>query len=414
LPPGADFASPAPGLVILPRLRRHRQVPWTPARCGRGGNHEGNMNDLASYRAEFPVTEKYVYFNHASVAPLPRRVAQAMQEHAAEVLHHGSVGFRSWAETIEALRDAAARLIGAGRDEIAITKNTSEGLAVIANGLDWRRGDAMVGIEDEFPANYFPWAQLERQGVQLRWLRLRGGRIALDEIDRACQGARLLAISFVQYVSGFRSDLDALGEICRRRGCLLVVDAVQGLGPFPVDVKRSGIHALSAAAHKWLLGPEGMALLYVDRELIPQVRPVEFGWTNTAGWRAYSREPALREGAARYECGTMNTIGCFGFRAALELFLEAGVGRITPWVEHLAASIAAGAREKGYELMTSREPGSGSGIVSFRKAGVDAVAAVQMLMQHNVSVSPRFGWIRASPHFYANDADVARFLELLP
>jgi len=372
------------------------------------------MSDLSAYRDEFPVTEKYVYFNHASVSPLPRRAARAMQEQAAEVMQHGSVGHGSWTETTARLREAGARLIGAAAGEIAITKNTSEGLAVIANGLDWRPGDVMAGIEDEFPANYFPWAQLERQGVRVRWLKLRGGRIELDEIDRACQGARLLAISFVQYVSGFRIDLDALGEICRRRGCLLVVDAVQGLGPFRVDVKRSGIHALAASAHKWLLGPEGIALLFVDRDLIPQVRPVEFGWTNTAGWRTYSRDPTLREGAARYECGTMNTIGCFGFRASLELLLEAGVERVGAWVDHLAGRIAAGAREKGYELMTSRERDSGSGIVSIRKAGVDSAAAVQMLMEHSVSVSPRFGWIRAAPHFYANETDVARFLELLP
>jgi selenocysteine lyase/cysteine desulfurase len=372
------------------------------------------MNDLSAYRREFPVTENYVYFNHASVAPLPRRAARAMQDLAAEVMQHGSVGFRSWGGATEGVREAGARLIGAAPDEMAITKNTSEGLAVVANGLDWRPGDVMVGIEDEFPANYFPWVQLGRQGVDVRWLKLRGGRIELDEIDHACEGARLLAISFVQYVSGFRIDLDAVGEICRRRGCLLVVDAVQGLGPFRVDVKRSGIHALAAAAHKWLLGPEGIGLLYVDRDLIPQVRPVEFGWTNTAGWRTYSRAPELRAGAARYECGTMNTIGCFGFRASLELFLEAGVERVGAWVDHLAGRIASGAREKGYELMTPRENGSGSGIVSIRKAGVDSAAAVQMLMENKISVSPRFGWIRASPHFYANEADVGRFLALLP
>jgi selenocysteine lyase/cysteine desulfurase len=223
-----------------------------------------------------------------------------------------------------------------------------------------------------------------------------------------------LAISYVQYVSGFRIDLDALGEICRRRGCLLVVDAVQGLGPFPVDVKRSGIHALAASAHKWLLGPEGLALLFVDRDLIPQVRPVEFGWTNTAGWRTYSRDPELRAGAARYECGTMNTIGCFGFRASLELFLEAGVERVGAQVDHLAGLIASGAAERGYEVMTSREDGSGSGIVSIRKAGVDSAAVVRKLVENDVSVSPRFGWVRAAPHFYGNEADVAKVLELLP
>jgi selenocysteine lyase/cysteine desulfurase len=372
------------------------------------------MSDLSAYRSEFPVTEKYVYFNHASVSPLPRRSARAMQELASECMQHGSVGFRGWMEAYQGVREAGARLIGAAPDEVAITKNTSEGLAMIANGLDWRPGDAVVGIEDEFPANYFPWAQLAPRGVQLRWLKLRGGRIELDVIDRACEGARLLAISFVQYVSGFRIDLDAVGEICRRRGCLLVVDAVQGLGPFRIDVKRSGIHALSASAHKWLLGPEGIALLFVDRNLIPQVRPVEFGWTNTAGWRTYSRDPELREGAARYECGTMNTIGCFGFRASLELFLEAGVERVGAWVDHLAGLIESGARQKGYEPMTSREPGSGSGIVSIRKEGVDSVAAVAKLLENGVTVSPRFGWIRAAPHFYANEADVARFLELLP
>jgi selenocysteine lyase/cysteine desulfurase len=372
------------------------------------------MNDLSTYRGEFPVTEKYVYFNHASVSPLPRRSAQAMQELADEVMHHGSVGYRSWVEAIAGVRQAAARLIGAAPEEIAITKNTSEGLAAIANGLEWSPGDVVVGIEDEFPANYFPWAQLERRGVTLRWLKLRGGRIGLEEIDRACEGARLLAISFVQYVSGFRIDLDAVGEICRRRGCLLVVDAVQGLGPFRIDVKRSGIHALSAAGHKWLLGPEGMALLYVDRDLIPQVRPVEFGWTNTAGWRTYSRDGELRAGAARYECGTMNTIGCFGFRASLELFLEAGVERVGARVDELAGWIASGAQEKGYELMTTREAGSGSGIVSMRKEGVDSVAVVAKLLENGVTVSPRFGWIRAAPHFYANEADVAKFLELLP
>ncbi len=372
------------------------------------------MNDLSAYRAEFPVTEKYVYFNHASVSPLPGRSARAMQELAAQVMQQGSVGYLSWVETIAGVRQAAAQLIAAEPDEIAITKNTSEGLATIANGLDWHPGDVVVGIEDEFPANYFPWAQLERRGVTLRWLKLSGGRIELDEIDRACQGARLLAISFVQYVSGFRIDLDAVGEICRRRGCLLVVDAVQGLGPFPVDVQRSGIHALAASSHKWLLGPEGIALLYIDRDLIPQVRPVEFGWTNTAGWRTYSRDPELRAGAARFECGTMNTIGTFGLRASLELFLEAGVDRIAAHVDHLANLLASGAQQKGYELFTHRDNGSGSGIVSVRKEGVDSVAAVNKLLENGVTVSPRFGWIRAAPHFYANEADVAKFVDLLP
>ncbi len=372
------------------------------------------MTGLSAHRSEFPITESYIYFNHASVSPLPRRVAAAMQNHTADVLRHAATNYPKWIETYQGVRQAAARLIGSAADEIAITKNTSAGLAVVANGLDWRPGDVLVGIHDEFPANYFPWLRLQGRGVQTRWLKLQNGRIELDVIDRACHGARLLALSYVQYLSGFRIDLDAVGEICRRRNCLLVVDAVQGLGPFPVDVKASGIHALAASAHKWLLGPEGVGMLFVDRELIPQVEPVEFGWTNVEGWRTYSHDPTLRRGAARYECGTLNTVGCFGFREALELLLEAGVARMSEQVDRLASQIAAGAREKGYELMAEREPGSGSGIVSIRKAGLEAAEAVQALNQRGVATASRFGWIRASPHFYANDQEVQRFLELLP
>ena len=196
--------------------------------------------DLSVYRSEFPITESYIYLNHASVSPLPRRVVRAMNDFAEDVMLNGTAHTASWSQCYSGLRSAAARLLAAGPDEIAITKNTSEGLAIIANGLPWRPGDVVVGIKGEFPANYFPWLQLERRGVKLRWLELHQGRVELDELDRACQGARLLSLSFVQYVSGFRVDLDAVGEICGRSGCLLVVDAVQGLGPFPVDVKQAG------------------------------------------------------------------------------------------------------------------------------------------------------------------------------
>ena len=312
------------------------------------------------------------------------------------------------------LRQSSARLIGASPDEIAITKNTSEGLAIVANGIDWHPGDVVAGVQGEFPANCLPWIQLERQGVELRWIEQRQGCIDLDDIDRACKGARLLAISFVQYLSGFRVDLDAAGEICRRRGCLLVVDAVQGLGPFPVDVKKSGIHALSASGHKWLLGPEGCGICFIDRDLIPHVRPVEFGWTNVAGWHKYSLDPELCSGAARYECGTLNTIGCHGLRPAIELFLEAGVGRIGARIHGLAGQIVEGATAKGYEIMTPRDEQSGSGIVCIRKQGLDSEAIVRELAKKKVIVAPRFGWVRASPHFYANEDDIARFVELLP
>lgn len=336
-----------------------------------------------------------------------------MQDFAADQMENGSTGFAKWIAEYDAFRASAARLVGGSAAEIAITKNTSEGLSFIANGLDWKSGDVIVAIRGEFPANYFPWTELSRRGVELRWVELHDGAIDLDELDRACQGARLLAVSYVQYLSGFRLDLDRAGEICRRRGCLFVVDAVQGLGAFPVDVESSAIHALSVSGHKWLLGPEGVGFLYIAKELMPHVAPVEMGWTNVSGFPSYSSRRELRPDAGRYECGTLNTIGCFGLRASLDLFLEVGQPLIADRIHALAERLIEGAREIGYETIRERDRDSGSGIVTIRKPGADSDRTAARLAARQTSVAARHGWIRASPHFYNEPEDVDRLLEQL-
>ena len=370
--------------------------------------------DIERYRDEFPVLDEAIYFNHASTGPLPRRTAKAMQGMLEGQMLHGGLDWRDWNAAVQEAREAAARLLNADPLDIALTKNTSEGLSFVANGLDWRPGDVVVGVRDEFPANYFPWERLQARGVEVRWLDLVNGRLDLDQVDEACRGARLFAVSYVQFLTGFRLDLDAAGEICRRRGCLFIVDAVQGLGPFPVDVRSSGIHALSASAHKWLLGPEGAAVLYLDRELAEKLDPIEFGWTNVVGFPKYSKEEELRPGAGRFECGTLNTVGAYGLRESIGLFLEIGVSTVAERVSALAERIAAGAAERGYSLAARRDRASGSGIVSIRKDGVDATQLAARLLEEKISVSPRMGYLRAAPHFYNREDEVDRFLSLLP
>ncbi|MBI3664928.1 MAG: aminotransferase class V-fold PLP-dependent enzyme [Acidobacteria bacterium] len=373
------------------------------------------MEFWEKYRREFPVTEHWAYMNHAAVAPLSRRAADAMQGTIEDVCRNGVAHSKQWDEVFEGLRSSAARLIGASAEEIAIVKNTTEGLAIVANGLDWRPGDAMAAVEREFPANYYPWKHLETRGVKVRWIPQREGRIELEDVDRACAGARLLTISFVQYLSGFRVDLEEVGKICARHGCLYVVDAIQGLGVFPVDVRKAGIHALAADGHKWLMGPEGCAILFVASNLIPRIEPVEFGWTSVANYRDYqSRDAALRAGAARYECGTLNTAGCYGMLAAIDLLLEVGIERIGARVASLSRRIAAGVASRGYRLMTSPEGEATSGILAFQKEGLDTVAAVKRLASQRIAVAPRSGWIRTSPHFYVSDEEVDRLLAALP
>jgi selenocysteine lyase/cysteine desulfurase len=368
--------------------------------------------DLLQHRSQFPVTKELIYLNHAAVAPLARPAAEAMARLTEDVLHNGSFHSSEWVETYDGLRAAAARLIHAEPGEIALLKNTSEGIATIAMGLDWRAGDRVVAFEEEFPANQYPWRRLEAKGVRIEWLRAAD---PLDRIDEAARGARLVALSFVQYLTGFRSNLNAIGEICRRRGAIFLVDAIQGLGAFPLDVRAANIDALAADGHKWLLGPEGCAILYISRDLQQRVEPAEFGWTNVAGFEDYAnRDMTLRPDAGRYECGTLNTIGCYGLKASIEFLLSVGVDRIAPAVQALGDRIAEGVCARGCELPGNRTPENGAGIVSFRKAGVNSAALVARLRANKIFTAARAGWVRASPHFYIAPEEIDVMLNCLP
>ena len=211
----------------------------------------------------------------------------------------------------------------------------------------------MVGFREEFPANYYPWKRLEEKGIGVEWLSTAD---PLERIDEACRGARLLAISFVQFLSGLRAPLQQIGEICHRNRCIFLVDAIQGLGAFPLDVKACRMDALAADGHKWMLGPEGCGILYIKKELQERIEPVEFGWTNVASHNDYaSRDMTLRPDAGRYECGTLNTIGCFGLMASLEFLLDVGVGEMAPVIQNLGDRIAAGVTARGYELLGTRD-----------------------------------------------------------
>ncbi len=364
------------------------------------------------YAHHFPVREKLIYLNHAAVAPLSRDAAEAMKHLSDDAANFGSLHYDQWMATYEGVRSAAAGLINASPREIALVKNTSEGIATIAMGMKWEPGDIVVAFLEEFPANYFPWKRLESQGVEVRWLSVFDD---LQRIDEACHGAKLLAISYVQFLSGYRVDIDAIGEICARHGCFYFLDAIQGLGIFPIDVKKARIDALAADGHKWLLGPEGCGVLFVREAVQDRIEPVEFGWTNVAYYSDYaSRDMTLRADAGRYECGTLNTIGCYGLRASIELILSIGVDNITPAVQARADQIYAGARALGFETLgPDRTPLNGAGIVAFRKPGAETHVIVRRLKESGIAVAPRQGWVRASPHFYISPADIEKLLEEL-
>jgi cysteine desulfurase / selenocysteine lyase len=366
----------------------------------------------AQYRAEFPVADELIYLNHAAVAPLCRPAAEAMKALADDACRFGSLHYDKWMESYAGLRQATARLINASAAEIAIVKNTSEGVATVALGLDWKVGDRVIAFREEFPANYYPWLRLEARGVEITWLSIYD---PLEKIAAAIPGARLLAISYVNYLSGYRVDLNSIGALCHSHGCFFFVDAIQGMGVFPIDVEAAHIDALAADGHKWMLGPEGNGVLYVRRQWLDAIEPVEFGWTNTAKYADYSsRDMTLRPDAGRYECGTLNTVGCYGQRAAVEFLLEVGIENIAPAVLSLADQMEQGVRAKGYQVMVERTRETGSAILSFRHPSIDCRTLVYDLRHNKITAAPRQGWVRVSPHFYIGSEDIEQALRVLP
>jgi len=209
------------------------------------------MDWMAIRQAEFPVAERWAYLDHAAVAPIPRRAARAMRAWVDEQEANGYIHWGAWRSEIEVIRERAARLIQADPAEIAFVTSTTIGINFVAEGFPWAEGDNLVTAAEEYPSNLFPWMNLASRGVESRTVRSRDHRLCIEDLEAAMDDrTRLLAISHVEFASGFRNDLDALGDLCRRRGVALFVDAIQGLGPFPIDVTRTPIDFLAADGHQ--------------------------------------------------------------------------------------------------------------------------------------------------------------------
>lgn len=372
--------------------------------------------DVDHYRSQFPVTKSLVYMNHAAVSPLSRRVRDAMVGLLDEVHQRGAENWQQWVRAYDATRRSLAQLLNADQGEIALTKNTSEGVSTFANGLEWRPGDEIVSIEGEFPSNYYAWKALEKRGVVLRLVRPEQGRVSLDSIANAMKACtRVVAVSFVDYLSGFRLDLEKLGQACAAQGCLLFVDAIQGLGAFPVDVKAAQIAGLAADGHKWLLGPEGAGVLYVNRQVMDRITPTEVGWWGVRYWADFTkRELSWRDDARRYECGTLNTVGIYGLGAAVDFLLEVGIPNVAERVLDLTDRLRRGLLERGHSVSGPQSREGASGIVSFVPRQGTAQGLLESFLAHRVQVAARCGMVRVSPHFYNTEAEIDQVLELTP
>lgn len=367
--------------------------------------------DWQKWRSEFPSVERQVHLNHAGLAPLPRRTADAIQRFAGEAMLLAPGTYGRWEQRAGQVREAAARLVGGRAHEIAFVRNTSEGLSLIASGLPWREGDNVIAVADEYPSNVYPWYGLRRFGVETRLLARRDRVFDVEDLAALIDTrTRLVAVSAVDWQSGFRADLAAIGALCRRHGVLLVVDAIQALGALTIDVQRDGIDVLAAGGHKWLLAPEGCGVLFVSERVLDRVYPVVLGWnsvTNPEEYLPYHFD--VRPDASRFEPGSAAHLGMHALGASIDLLFEVGVTAIESRVLALTEQLAHGLERLGANILSPRAPRQCSSILTF--ACGDSAVLYQTLSAAGIIVRPRLGGIRLAPHFYNDADDVARVLD---
>jgi cysteine desulfurase/selenocysteine lyase len=371
--------------------------------------------DWTRYRELMPITRRWAFFDHAAVAPITTRAQKAINEWAADMAENGDVMEHRWVRRIEEVRGLAGRLVDADPVDIAFIKNTSEGIGIVAEGFPWKPGDNIVTAAEEYPANIYPWMNLASRGVEFRAIPSRDGRIWIDDIGAAIDSrTRLVSLSFVEFATGFRNDLDAVGALCRERGIFFFVDAIQGLGVLPLSVRKTPIDFLAADGHKWLLGTEGAGILYVRRELVDMLHPVGIGWNSVIGARNFSKiDFRLKPNAGRWESGSLNVGGIAGLGASLEMLLEIGIPAIQARVIELTDYLCERAKAIGLEVYSSRRLEDKSAIVSLVCAQADPIQLVRRFKKDGVVINQRAGRLRISPHFYNTQTEIDRLIDLL-
>jgi cysteine desulfurase/selenocysteine lyase len=369
-------------------------------------------------RALFPITKQSVYLNHAAVSPPPTPTIEAVTAQMKDVSLNGSLNYRRWVAVREHARQLAARMIGARPEQLAFMRNTSDGLSTIANGLKWRAGDNVVTFRREFPSNVYAWLRLrDAYGVEVRMSEERDGRVELEEIINLIdERTRVVAISHVQYGSGFRVDLERLGRAARRVDALVVVDVIQAMGVLPINVESELIDAAAGACHKWLLTPEGVGLLYLSDRARARIEPTLVGWTSVPEPEDYGNfEQEWNAGALAWETGTFSTALIHGLEASLRLLTETGIERIAAHLEELTDYLCERLSGRDYEIVSSRRAGEKSQIVCLQhRGGRTAMSLYAHLKRQGILVAPRGERLRIAPHLYNTREEIDALLEALP
>jgi len=373
--------------------------------------------DDSLFKDEWILKKNFIHLNHAAVGPWPKRTQLAIQNFAIDNAYQGSWNYLKWLDTEKKLRIQLQSLINAPSwRDIALLKNTSEALSVVAYGISWNKGENIVISNEEFPSNHIVWESLRDKGVEVRYADLSDADTAAQSLCDLCdKKTRLLAISSVQYSSGLKVDLNQLGEFCRSNEILFCVDAIQNIGAEIFDVQACQADFVVADGHKWMLGPEGVALFYCREEIRDSIKLNQFGWHMVENPGDYDKSDwHVAKNATRFECGSPNMLGIHGLQASLSLLLEVGM-------EIIEAKVKANANYlfeqldniSNIELLSPANEKNRTGIVCFKSNTVDNEQLFDFLTKHEIFCAKRGKGIRLSAHYYTPSNQLDKVLELI-
>ncbi len=371
------------------------------------------MTDTPLPRSEFAVTERYAYLNHAAVGVLAQTTKREIDAFVAAQANGGVMGTYRYEARIPEFRATVAALIGANGDDIAILRNTGDGANVIAGGLHLQPGDEVLLCDDEFPANAVPWLALRDRGVNVRLHATSRSRLTPDTLrETITPHTRVVTVSWVGFHDGYRCDLAALAEIAHEHGAILAVDAIQGLGAFPIDVRACGIDALYAGGAKWLMALQGVSFLYVAPKLRDRLSLAAPGWRSAADmWDFLNYDQPTVADASRFEGGTPNFVGALSLATAVRVFLNSDRDAVARHVLMLTDRLCEGLRGAGARVLSLRGDGISSGVVTFEVEGLDSVALGRSIQHEDgVITTWRATGIRVAPHGYNTLDEIDRLV----
>lgn len=378
-----------------------------------------SASEINEIRNLFPHTHNgSIYMNHAAISPLPRPVKEALDKCIEERYSGAIENFENAIQVIDHSRQNIAEYINADPNQITFTGNTSDAISAVANGLDWNSGDEIILNTMEFPANVQPFRRLESQGVILRYVPHRDHAITVDDIrSYVTPKTKLVSVSAVQYLSGYRADLEAIGSLCKEKNILFVVDGIQALGATPIDVKLCHIDALGTGAHKWLMAPMGIGFLYLSKKMQSKLSPVKTGWLSVENqWALTDFNQPWLPISSHLETGTPNLIGITGLGASLQLFKSIEIELIESQILHLTNLIISKLEESRakIKLITPDDDHRRMGIVSFAlRINTDHQEVLTELKKKKINIASRENYFRISPHFYNTDQEIDKVLDQL-